>query len=455
MGSTNSTLTDQIGAMSIVDKLRFQTHRVQDFMNIAEQKAQLVQKIAAGYRAEGVNVSSDVIEQGVEEWYKNRLTFKESDTPWYFSFFISRDRWLKPVTFSIGITIAIAFFVAGIAMLHHNHQLEERRAVIDSVLAYVIDRPEINKKKLEASAYPFVSETLIKLLGESAKLEQVIVKIRAESKHSHEQIDNSTIPNLDTLNGLLSEHKYTEQKIRTLDGELTSFKLKLDTFNHLKTDGNVKQFLPLQASIQGIEVLLLKPGLVLNEFDSALSALQSKINVASLVVPLRTEVASLQERAVNQLNIETDKELARTVATRISLAIDALTMPSKTDLEYLRSIEQLSRTEITLLINPFNKFKNGVERTFDETGGKAWYVIVQPLDETKTPVNLKIRDRESGREKMTDVFGVRVTKERYEQLKSDKADNGIIDSNVVGVKPAGKLDFILEPNFSFENILEW
>ena len=50
------TLADQVGAMGIVDRLRFQSHRVQDYLNTAQQKKQLIEKIAAGYAAEGTEV---------------------------------------------------------------------------------------------------------------------------------------------------------------------------------------------------------------------------------------------------------------------------------------------------------------------------------------------------------------------------------------------------------------
>lgn len=451
----SSTLSDQIGAMSIVDKLRFQTHRVQDFMNIAEQKAQLVQKIAAGYRAEGVTVSTETIEQGVEEWYKNRLTFKESETPWYFSLFISRDQWLKPVIFSIVTAVVIACAVWGIATLHHNHQLEEKREIIDSVLSYVADRPEIGKDAHAITVYPFVSETIERISFEKIRLDKVVIEIQTESNRGKQLLSQSEIPDLEKLTSLLRTMKFGEQEIKGLENDLASFNQHVNTVKHLKSDTNIQQFVPLQTSMKEIDALLLKPGLTIRELNTAISAFKSKIDIASKVQAIRTEVISLLERSVNQLTSDKDKELAKNVATRITLAIDALTMPNQNDLDFLRSIEQLSRTEIKLLINPFNKFKNGVERTFDETGGKAWYVIVQPLDETNKPVMLNIKDRESGREKMTNVFGIRVTKERYDQLKSDKADNGIIDDPYLGVKPVGKLEFTLEPNVTFENILGW
>ena len=108
-----------------------------------------------------------------------------------------------------------------------------------------------------------------------------------------------------------------------------------------------------------------------------------------------------------------------------------------------------------MVINSDNTQKSGVERQFGESGGKAWYVIVQSLDANDAPVKLRIKSVETGREGSSSLFGVRVDKERYEHVKRDKLDDGIINDKLVGVKPVGQLSFAFEPGFSAEYIMEW
>lgn len=463
------TITDQVGAMSIVDKLRFESHRVQDYMNTAEQKARLIEKIAAGYRKEGADVSPAVIEEGVDQWYQNRLLFKESKLPWYLAAYISRDRWLKAAVFSI--VILISAVVAGVAFssVHHKLQLEQRAQDIENALRipqyppalFATDEKDAIAKWLklnlgsEEPQYPFVAETLLAIQQQTNEIHSLYNEIQKEANNRRLDIANSVTPSLDLLNSLTDEYTTLGRKRSQLQAELTTFIHLVKEFNHLKNDAAVAAFAPLQAAASGTDTMLLKPGLTLAEAEKTITSLKAQIDTAHQVADLKTEVAALTERSLQQLALDADKTTVNTIAARIGIAIQNLTLPAQSDVDQLRIIEKLSRTELRFIINPDNSRKNGVERQYSGSGGKAWYVIVQPLDEAQAPVKLKIKSAETGKERLTDVFGVRVSKERYDQLKQDKQDDGVINERLVGTKPIGKLDFELEPGFSSEYILEW
>lgn len=294
------TLVDQVAAMGVVDRLRFENHRVQDYMNTAAQKAQLVEKITAGYAAEGTVVPVEIIQQGVNQWYQNRLRFQDTELPWYWAAYIVRERWLKPL--KIGVAVAAVLAGAWCTSLYIQHR--------------------------------------------------------------------------------------------------------------------------------------------------------TQVQTAATLKAVHAEVTALAERARVQLASADDRNQVEALAGRILADLNTVPAPTHNDLARLHYLEMMSRTPIRLLINPDNTQISGVEREFGG-GGKAWYVIVKAVDAAGSPVKLHIKSRETGRESFTDTFGVRVSDARYETVRQDKVADGIVDQNIVGVKPVGKLTFDMEPGIYTDFILEW
>lgn len=450
------TLTDQIGAMGVVDKLRFESRRVQDYMNTAEQKALLVEKIAAGYKAEGTDVSPAVIQEGVEQWYQNRLAFRASHLPWYFRAYIIRDRWLKPAVMTFASVCALV--VAGMifSTVRHQNALEQSSIAVSAALTRVVQprEPEIQFQE-SSSQYPFLLETAIALEKNTQALNALEQRIRKETEAKRAEIEQSIVPDLSELNRWLQEYGAAEAQQDALIKGAAEFKALLADFDLLKSNSAILAITPLDTLAARTGDLLQKPGLNLTEAREAVFALKSKLDTAAKVRHLKSEVAELAKRSMQQLRNKEDRNQLRTLVSRINLATANLNLPTNDDVEQLRSIEALSRTQVRLVVNPDNTQKTGVEREFSGSGGKAWYIIAQPLDDTQTPVRLRIRSIETDRESFTNLFGVRVSKEHYERVKQDKMDDGIVNNKLIGVKPVGQLSFLFEPEFSPEYITEW
>lgn len=76
----------------------------------------------------------------------------------------------------------------------------------------------------------------------------------------------------------------------------------------------------------------------------------------------------------------------------------------------------------------------------DNPGAKNYYIIVEATDAQGNPVELPILSEEDGQTKIVSTWGERVPEEVYEQVKTDKMDNGIIENNQFGVKKRGYLN---------------
>lgn len=452
----NTNLIDQIGAMSIVDKLRFQTDRVQDYMNTSEQKSKLIEKITSGYKAEGAEVPASVIEEGVNQWYERRLKLKEFESPWYVQLYVSREKWLKKLLTVVGITIIVISLISLAFSIHHGSALKERRNEITSALVHI---QEINPLKLDEfkdyKKYPFVLDRLSQIEDGNDKLKTLKNKIDTETNLRLNDLSLSVLPNIDQLLLLINEYSNLQKSLRSIKSQLYSFKNQYETFVFLNNDPYVINNKLIEDSKRNVENLLLKPNLSIQDLNRAVASFSDLVVRAHSIDQIRSELASLKERALKQLTDENDKIAVQSISTRISSSIEKLVLPDESDMDHLRNIEKLSRTNLRLIINPNNKYKNAVERIYHGSGGKAWYVIVQPLDEADKPFSLKIKSSETGVERFVDVFGIKVTKERYDRLKLDKQDNGIIDNNLIGTKPVGKINFTFDQEISPEYILEW
>jgi hypothetical protein len=83
--------------------------------------------------------------------------------------------------------------------------------------------------------------------------------------------------------------------------------------------------------------------------------------------------------------------------------------------------------------------------TFPKSNSEAtnYYLIVQPLDSRGKPETLPVRDEETGRIDNVSVWAERVPEEVYRAVEADKADDGVIEQNLVAVKDSG----FLEPDY--------
>ena len=72
--------------------------------------------------------------------------------------------------------------------------------------------------------------------------------------------------------------------------------------------------------------------------------------------------------------------------------------------------------------------------------GRNYYLIVEAIAPDGSAVPLDIRNEESGTTSRASKWGLRVDEATFESIADDKRDDGSVQANVVGTKPAGRLD---------------
>jgi hypothetical protein len=74
-----------------------------------------------------------------------------------------------------------------------------------------------------------------------------------------------------------------------------------------------------------------------------------------------------------------------------------------------------------------------------KSGARNYYVIVEAITSKGEKLKLPIRDEETGETKLVSKFGVRVPEGVYDAVRRDKSDDGIVKTNILGVRKRGKL----------------
>lgn len=80
--------------------------------------------------------------------------------------------------------------------------------------------------------------------------------------------------------------------------------------------------------------------------------------------------------------------------------------------------------------------------TFPRVNSDAtnYYIVVEALDANGSPESLPIRSEDTGRAEIATVWGLRVPEDVYRAIETDKADDGIIQHTLVGIKEFGFID---------------
>lgn len=100
--------------------------------------------------------------------------------------------------------------------------------------------------------------------------------------------------------------------------------------------------------------------------------------------------------------------------------------------------------------------QSGVWRYFDgDRGARAYYLVVDALSASGAPVAVPFESAEDGREYRQSRFAVRVDEALYERVRTDKLDDGVLQEQDAGAKPANSLQWDLPAGFEPSFIAEW
>jgi len=99
-------LDELMVAMDAVDTLRHQERVVQKELGVENRRAKLIEKLKTIYAQQGIEVTDEILKEGVKALEEERFTFhpaKPGLKRWLAEHYVSRGRWLKPMLLSLGL----------------------------------------------------------------------------------------------------------------------------------------------------------------------------------------------------------------------------------------------------------------------------------------------------------------------------------------------------------------
>lgn len=106
-----SKLDDVLLAMDVVDTLRHREQLVLSELDAGAREAALLERLKDIYAAQGIDVPERILKEGVKALEEKRFLYEPPKPSLGVSLaklYITRDRWLAPVTFSLVASVALA-----------------------------------------------------------------------------------------------------------------------------------------------------------------------------------------------------------------------------------------------------------------------------------------------------------------------------------------------------------
>ncbi|OLS59154.1 DUF6384 family protein [Pseudomonas putida] len=69
-------LSEQMGAMALVDELRHRRMEVEEHLDLPRREAEVAERIRAYYKGQGIDCDDALVAQGVREFFRHRLVFE-------------------------------------------------------------------------------------------------------------------------------------------------------------------------------------------------------------------------------------------------------------------------------------------------------------------------------------------------------------------------------------------
>lgn len=165
--------------------------------------------------------------------------------------------------------------------------------------------------------------------------------------------------------------------------------------------------------------------------------------------PRRTELRAQQtysevEEAAGAIEVLTDNpEVTAEIEAARAEANSYLDRGEVPELEQLRDRllqqESVLKDEYRLMV--VDNEQSGIDRYVGQNEElSGYYLIVEAVDASGTPVPMKVRNAETGEFERVSEWAEQVPQEVYEQVRTDKQADGIIDAREFAVKRRGELD---------------
>jgi TolA-binding protein len=397
-------LSEVMLAMDVVDTLRHQRSLVERELQSEDREADLIEKLRKIYADQGLEVSDEVIAEGVKAMREERFAYRPPPgglKTKLARMYVNRGRWAKR---AIWVLVAVAVGWAGYRYLYVMPAERSRSRLVQEL-------------KTQASSQLERLVTLQEQINAaSGELEQALQSLPARVLPAVRRLSDGARQSLASATGQLG----AAEKLGPVAG------IDLDT---LETD---------TASVQ--QRLLARKEI----FDRAQADLASAQAAIRSIRSLGTEFDELDSLRTETLQAAREKGVAEKIDALYTNALSAVKSgdleTAKTARQALQYMRDMLEQEYSLQIVSRPGSPSGVWRyPVDSRTARNYYLIVEAVSPTGQRLKLPITSEEDGKVRAVSEWGLRVEPQVYEEVKQDKLQDGIVDRKTVGIKKRGYL----------------
>ncbi len=408
----NTPLDELMLAMDIVDTLRHEQSTVDRELQADLRDDALVARIRQVYADQGIAVTDDLIQQGVEALKQDRFVYS-APTPSFAlrlaHVYIARWQWFRR------LALTVVLVSAGWVLWQLPQQWREHRAY---------------------SAY---SARVDALSGQISQLDQRIDRLGRWHDARSEPIALIRAP----VARQLDEIDSTVERLRRQ--RTTMLSIPLQAAGNFRADAGAadRQLSDAEA--------------VLAEATALLATAQSRVHPVEvldrLAAGFERTAAVLDGASLQSSDLATITQVRIQAEAALRSGNAALAEPAVIRLDQIAT--QLSLA-YELRIVSAEGVRSGVWRhPVDNPQGRNFYLVVEAIGEEGRALSLPILNEETQTIEQVQRYAVRVPEAVYEEVKADKLDNGLIDQALVGRKRRGQLDVQFERPVAGGYITRW
>lgn len=473
-------LSEQLGAMAVVDQLRHQQMQVQEHLNLPQRRAEVAERIRTYYQAQGIAYDDALIEQGVRAFFARRLAFEAPEQTALqrltTRLLLNRRKLMRILQLIVVALLAVQCTrvvndTAKTSKVQDNVRTAEYRSSdLSADLAQHQSRLDALQQAVAQQPEPAVTR-LLGPLAERLTQVQTLLTHRPWPQLIDSDNRDSVQQDLDTYE---RNTQSARAQLRQADKGLNDVQAIIDARSRLQAvlhnpafTAGAKRFgvMAQQARVadqaignadtQGIEVV-----------DREVGELESQLDRIQQVQPLIRRLDEIEQQLPALRLPPNDLRVVRAQAAQVDKAIDALqARQASGHLSTLDSLLVFARQALELRVVDRYGVKSGVERCYDQAlcnqggdslQGKSWYLVVEAVDAAGNPISVPVTSSETGESRWASYFGVRVSQAEYLKVKEDKLSDGHIDDLAMGSKPANMLSLKFNQRVAKPDmILDW
>ena len=457
-------------AMDVVDTLRHEQSLVEAELDDERRQRELVARIQAIYDSQGIEVSEDVIADGVAALRENRFVYEPPERTWEVRFaeaYVDRRKWA--VWFGI-VALAVFAVWASYAIPMHFHERGLMRGFETTVV-------ELGDEASELAAVAVrLHERIDNERAQSPTAAVTLMLDEAENRvlagEVHLETFDTARQGLPTSAVYLEDHErwdrsiasYSEMAVSATAGVRRGAQppdrrgqaaRSARAARALEGAGRRADIGENDRELVAADVATVEAAIIAGDVErseAALFALDERVDellaARQLEATIRARFAAL---VAAQRGMDAEPGAAAELATIGKSVEEALSASDWQRAGQLvqrmgNLLDRLDR-QYELRIVTRGNVQSGVWRHPNrDRSVRNYYIIVEAVDPDGKRLRLTVESEEDQRTRKVRSFGIRVPKPVYEQVKRDKLDNGIIDNTLFGKKRRGRL----EPEYEFE-----